>query len=250
MFTAIKSFFFPEPSKPEPMLDEHKRFLQSSVSFYKQLDSDEKIKFERRCMSFIQVTEIVGHELEVSDQDRLLVASSSVILAWGFDKWEYVQVDTVILVPGSFNENSEFGQTDSNITGLVDKRNVAIHEFAHLIDMADGDCDGLPKEITEAAFCLPWLNLVRKGITDINKNKSNIRDYGATNQAEFFAVVSEYFFEQPQMLKRKQPDLYDSLETFYRQNRADLKKVVRVRKKSPCPCGSGKRYKRCCFTVT
>ena len=41
-----------------------------------------------------------------------------------------------------------------------DKRNVAIHEFAYLIDIADGDCDGLPRELSDNAFCLPWLNLV------------------------------------------------------------------------------------------
>jgi len=197
MLKAIKAFLFSAPPKPKPMLDDHRHFLLANVSFYKQLNKEERIKFEQRCSSFIQVTDIVGHQLEVTDQDRLLVASSSVILAWGFDEWEYVQVDTVILVPGSFNENSEFGRVDSNITGLVgnqhlagkmilsqpalhygfsndkDKRNVAIHEFAHLIDMADGDCDGLPKEITDAAFCLPWLNLVKKGITDINRKKSN-----------------------------------------------------------------------------
>ena len=113
--------------------------------------------------------------------------------------------------------------------------------------MADGDCDGLPSQITESAFCLPWLEMVRKGIADIKRKRSNIRAYGATNQAEFFSVVSEYFFEQPQMLKRKHPQIYQALVSFYKQNRANLKTAVKVRRKAPCPCGSGKRYKRCCL---
>ena len=253
------------------MSQEHRLFLEETVSFYAQLDAPDKLKFEQRCASFIQVTEVIGHDIEVTDEDRLLVACGSVILAWGFDRWHYVKVDTVILVSAAFNENAEFGQGDSRITGLVgnqhlqgkmilsqpalhngfsndkDKRNVAIHEFAHLIDMADGDCDGLPEQITESAFCLPWLDLVKKGIDDINAKRSNIRAYGATNQAEFFSVVSEYFFEQPQMLKRKQPKLYNLLAQFYKQNRACIKTAIKIRKKAACPCGSGKRYKRCCL---
>jgi len=235
------------------------------------LNAAEKLRFEQRCESFIHATEFVGHDLDVSDEDKLLVAAGSVILAWGFSQWHYVNVDTVILVSGSFNENSEFGQADSTISGLVgthhlagkmilsqpalhhgfsndrDKLNVAIHEFAHLIDLADGDCDGLPKQISENAHCLPWLDLVVKGMDNINNRTSSVRRYGATNQAEFFAVVSEYFFERPKLLKRKHPDLYKSLELFYKQNRADVHRAIRVRKKSPCPCGSGKRYKRCCL---
>ena len=271
MIQFIKSLFNPTPPKPQQMSGEMKNFLSKTVAFYQALNAEDKIKFEQRCLSFLQAAEIVGHQVTVTEEDEILVACGSVILSWGFDQWEYVHVDTVYLVPGSFNEDSEFGKEDSRIVGLVgnqhlkgkmilsqpalhhgfsndkDKQNVAIHEFAHLIDMADGDCDGLPREIVESAFCLPWLEMVRKGISDINQNKSNIRDYGATNQAEFFAVLSEYFFEQPKMLKRKHPSLHQSVEKFYRQNLADLKQITRTRKKAPCPCGSGKRYKRCCF---
>ena len=270
-FNKLKQLFISKSNSTFEMREEHKNFLFKTVSFYRDLDSLDKQKFELRCASFIQVTEFVGHDIDVSDEDKLLIASGSVILAWGFDQWHYVKVDTVILVSAAFNESAEFGKGDSRITGLVgnqhlqgkmilsqpalhagfsndtDKRNVAIHEFAHLIDMADGDCDGLPRQISEAAFCLPWLDLVKKGINNIVQGRSNIRAYGATNQAEFFSVVSEYFFEQPQLLKRKQPDLYNYLAIFYKQNRASIKTAIRTRKKDPCPCGSGKRYKRCCL---
>jgi len=269
--SKIRSAFFPETLPSLEMTHEHKSFLLDTVSFYRSLSPDEKTLFETRCLSFVQDTEFIGHDLEVSDEDRLLVACGSVILAWGFSQWHYVKVETVILVSRSFNQNSEFNQADSNITGLVgthhlrgkmilcqpalhqgfsndkDKRNVAIHEFAHLIDMADGEIDGLPRQISEHSFSIPWLGLVKKKIQDINQNESDIRDYGATNNAEFFSVSSEYFFEQPKLLKRKHPELYKNLESFYKQNRADVQQSVRVRKKAPCPCGSGKRYKRCCL---
>jgi len=263
---------FPETLPPVPLTAEHIDFLSKSVSFYARLSDSDKTLFEQRCNAFIHATEFIGHDVEVDDTDRLLVAAGSVILAWGFSRWHYVKVDTVILVSASFNEDSEFGHADSNISGLVgthhlagkmilsqaalhhgfsndqDKLNVAIHEFSHLIDMADGEIDGLPRQIADSAFCLPWLNMVQNGIDDIDQGRSSIRNYGATNQAEFFAVISEYFFERPKLLKKKHPELYKALEKFYRQNRADVQEAITIRKKSPCPCGSGKRYKRCCLT--
>ena len=160
LIQRIISLLLPTEPPQVSMLPENKAFLQNTVSFYRSLSDTDKERFEARCLSFIADTEFIGHDLEVSDQDKLLVAAGSVILAWGFPQWHYVKVDTVILVSKSFNENSEFGQHDSRITGLVgthhmrgkmilvqpalhqgfsndsDKRNVAIHEFAHLIDLS------------------------------------------------------------------------------------------------------------------
>lgn len=77
--------------------------------------------------------------------------------------------------------------------------------------------------------------------------ESNIRQYGATNEQEFFAVASEYFFERPKMLKAKHPELYQSLQKLYQQDVAEIQLDVATRKKDHCPCGSGKRHKRCCL---
>lgn len=287
MFSRLAQWFsflfYSKEAAPESMAAEHKDFLAKSVSFYSRLNNQEKAHFELCCLAFIHATEFVGHNVEVSDHDKLLIASGSVILAWGFDKWHYVKVDTVYLVDGAFNDQSEFGAHDSNITGLVgthhlrgkmilsqpalhqgfsndkDKRNVAIHEFAHLIDIADGDVDGLPRELSapremslpaqlkQNGLALPWLELVNQEIAKIRNKQSSIRDYGGTNNAEFFAVSCEYFFERPKLLKLKHPDVYSALQRFYQQNLAEVQRIERVRKKAPCPCGSGKRYKRCCL---
>ena len=51
----------------------------------------------------------------------------------------------------------------------------------------------------------------------IMKEKSDINPYGATNEAEFFAVVSEYFFERPDLLQERHPELYDLLTKIFRQ---------------------------------
>jgi Mlc titration factor MtfA (ptsG expression regulator) len=269
--SKFRAIFFPEPLAPIEIKPAQRNTLNDKVAFYANLNTEEKLVFEHRCIAFIINTDFVGHDVEITDDDRLLIASGSVILAWGFKQWHYVKVDTVYLVPSSFNDSSEFQQHDSNITGLVgtahlkgkmilskpalhqgfdntqDKRNVAIHEFAHLIDMADGEIDGLPKQIAESVYTLPWLELVARKIRDIELGKSDIRDYGATNNAEFFSVASEYFFERPKRLRQKHPILYSHLQRFYKQNRADVHVAERTRKKAPCHCGSGKRFKRCCM---
>ena len=67
----------------------------------------------------------------------------------------------------------------------------------------------------ERKYILPWLELMQKNIKEILDDKSDINPYGATNQAEFFAVVSEYFFERPDLLRQKHPELYELLKKIF-----------------------------------
>ncbi len=248
-----------------------RQFLMGHVAFYKALTESDRLLFEKRMLLFLQTTEIAGNGIAVEEEDRLLVAASAIIPVWGFPDWHYFNLCLVILVPSAFNESSEFGQPDSCIQGMVgsgpmhgkmilskpalhngfansrDKRNVAIHEFAHLIDMADGDCDGFPERLSDYAYSLPWFDVIYQKIADIENRKSNIGAYAATNKVEFFAVATEYFFERPDMLRKKHPKVYEALKTFYRQDVAAIKLDIQPRKKDPCPCGSGKRYKHCCL---
>jgi len=246
-------------------------YLNETVAFYRTLSESDKTLFEKRVRLFLETTPVEAGQIEVTDEDRLLVAASAVIPVWGFPEWHYFNVKKVFLLPASFNEQFECGQPDSLITGMVgtgpmsgklalskpalhlgflntkDKQNVGIHEFVHLVDMADGDCDGFPERLKKYAFSIPWFELVESKIAGIESNSSNIRDYGATNKAEFLAVTSEYFFERPMMMKKKHPKLYQALSDFYQQDVSRIADDIKPRKKAPCPCGSGKRYKHCCL---
>ena len=246
-------------------------FLNEKVAFYRTLDGEDKALFNQRVILFLQTTSIESGQFEVTEEDALLVAASAIIPVWGFPKWHYFNLKAVYLLPGSFNADFVCGQSDSTISGMVgtgpmsgkmalskphlylgfentrDKHNVGIHEFAHLVDMADGDCDGFPERLRAYQYSYPWFDLVNKKTNEICKKKSNIRDYGATNSAEFFAVASEYFFERPKMLQQKHPQLFEALTDFYQQDVMAIAEDVRVRKNSRCPCGSGKKYKRCCM---
>ena len=221
--------------------------LAQHVSFYQALTAQDKQRFEQRCAGFLVTTPVEGGvQVDVDDLDRLLVAASAVIPVWGFSDWPFLNVDGVFLLPGTFNERFQCGLPDSLISGMVgngpmagkmalskphlrqgfandnDKKNVGIHEFVHILDMADGQCDGFPERVKEFQYCAPWFEFVRHKVAQVERGKTNINQYGATNPAEFFAVTSEYFFERPLLLQKKHPQLYQYLSEFYRQNLAEI----------------------------
>ena len=93
-------------------------------------------------------------------------------------------------------------------------------------------------------------------MAEIESGDSDIDPYALTNEAEFFAVASEYFFERPGVMMDKHPKLYRMLEKIFRQNlysRISAFASERARgrprfgRNSPCPGGSGKKYKKCCL---
>lgn len=246
-------------------------FLHEHVEFYRQLNADDRLLFEQRVLLFMHTTEVFNENAPASFEDRLLVAASAVIPVWSFPKWHYFNLKTVYLLPAAFNDDFQCGQKNSLYTGMVgtgpmagkmalsrpalyqgfrnpnDKRNVGIHEFVHLIDMADGDMDGFPERLQPYRFAIPWFELAEKKMKAIEKGRSNIDPYGASNKLEFFCVASEYFFERPQMLSRKHPELYQALEDIYQQDRAAIVADIKQREKEICACGSGKRYRECCL---
>ncbi len=263
------------PAHAEVWQEGWSQFLASTVNFYQNLSTEDRKLFERRVLLFLHSTAVEASSgVEVSDEDRLLVAASAIIPVWAFPQWHYVNLRSVYLFPAAFDENFICGTAQSTITGMVgtgpmagrmalskphlhqgfinsrDKQNVGIHEFVHLVDMADGACDGFPERLKEYAYAVPWLDFVRHKTDEILAKKSNIRDYGATNPAEFFSVASEYFFERPRMLNKKHPELCAALEKFYRQSVDDIANDSRFSKNGPCPCGSKKKYKRCCMKAT
>ena len=94
---------------------------------------------------------------------------------------------------------------------------MGLHEFAHLVDKSDGAIDGLPGVGLEREAIGPWIELVRRKMAEIEKGDSDIDPYALTNEAEFFAVASEYFFERPGVMQKKHPELYRMMEKVFRR---------------------------------
>jgi len=101
--------------------------------------------------------------------------------------------------------------------------NVIVHEFAHEIDFMDGEIDGIPP--IEHSKYDEWTRVLfsdYKKLSDVvlqNREWGKYKllgSYAATNEAEFFAVVSERFFESPESLEKHFPELYKELKDFYK----------------------------------
>ena len=250
--------------------------LQSHVDFYLALDESQRDRFRNLVKVFLDEVPITGVRTDVDEQCRVLVAASAVIPIFGFDDWEYSRLGEILIYPGAFDDNYETdGGADQNTLGMIgvshlsgvmilskpsliagfansqDKRNVGIHEFAHLVDKADGVVDGLPAGIP-GNVVRPWIEWVGGELRRPVDGKDHIDDYAFTNEAEYFAVLTEYFFEAPEILAQRAPDTYKMMQAMYRQNtrallaRSFLRRPKRVGRNAPCPCASGKKYKRCC----
>lgn len=116
---------------------------------------------------------------------------------------------------------------DVEDSGWGDGYNVVIHEMAHKLDLQSGDYDGCPPlhrgmsyEQWGQSFTQAYEDL-RGKVRRLGKRAESILSidpYAATDPAEFFAVCSEYFFEDPKVLKKEYPGVYAQMVLFYRQD--------------------------------
>lgn len=223
-----------------PMPENYVRILEEYVIFYQKLDENEKRIFEQRVQNFLSEIRITGINTTVEDIDKVLIGDGAIIPIFDFPDWEYINLHEVLLYPDSFNEEFEQEGYNRPVMGMVGsgalqhvmilskpalregfrnatgKTNTAIHEFVHLIDKTDGDINGIPGILLQHQYTLPWLNLMHSTILKMRRGESDIDLYGVTSQSEFFAVVSEYFFQRPDLLKENHPELYEMLERMFR----------------------------------
>ncbi len=229
----------PRAVATDPLPAQLKEILATEVPFYQQLPENKKASFEERAKQFLTRVKITGVNTKVEDIDRVLIAASAIIPIFNFPGWQYRNLHEVLLYPDSFDHEFEQQGGDRNILGMVGsgamnhvmilsqfelrqaftnktgKDNTAIHEFVHLVDKTDGDIDGVPEALLNKKYVMLWLRLIQKEMELIRDDRSDINPYGTTNEAEFFAVASEYFFERPALLKEKRPELYALLEKIF-----------------------------------
>ena len=243
LFLAFAIYAFTRKKKKfkEQATSDWHSLLMEHVAFYKRLDAAKQAHFRKRMQAFLDEVYVEGVDIGLTELDYVLVAASAVIPVFGFGDWEYNNLNGVLIYPSSFNEDLKFHDEagDKRILGLVgtgqfegqmilsrkalhngfnnktDKLNTGIHEFVHLLDKTDGFTDGIPERLLSHQYAVPWLNLMHQEMEAIHEHKTDIRIYGGTNKQEFFAVVSEYFFERPFLFKRKHPELHKILSECF-----------------------------------
>lgn len=255
---VIVLYFYVQKQKQKKVLEqslpkEWTDFLEKYVTFFRSLEEEQKRQFERWVNLFLYEKRITPVDTKVTDENKLLIAASAIIPVFAFPYYLYPNLDEVLVYPDRFSADYSLEGDGRNILGMVgtgpmegkmilaktalehgfwndnDKHNVGIHEFIHLLDKQDGDTDGVPKMLLENKLITPWLEVVRQETEDIMKDRSDINPYAATNHAEFLAVTGEYFFESPEVMKNKHPELYEDLKVIFKQD-PDLKKVKKGKK--------------------
>lgn len=224
------------------MPENYREILYDYVKYYRQLSEADQKQFEKRVEHFFVAVPITGVNAVVEDLDRLLIAAAAIIPVFTISDWQYINLHEILLYPGTFNQEFDQGGDERLVTGMVgtgamqdkmiltkwqlrqgfinskDNHNTAIHEFVHLIDKMDGTMDGVPEIILERKYVQQWKNIMDSTIWHMKTYGSDINMYGATSPVEFFAVVSEYYFEQPEALKMHHADVFEMLERIYTRN--------------------------------
>jgi len=252
------------------------KILRAHVAFFEALDEAGKARFRQLVQIFLDEVLVTGIRTEVDDTIRVLVAASAVIPIFGFHDWEYHRLHEVLIYPDAFDDAYQSrGGSDEHILGMVGlhhlsgvmilskpallagfnhqsgKQNVGVHEFVHLVEKEAGEY-GLPPEVPWMVV-RHWVRYVARELARPPKHRAHFSAYAYSNEHEFFAVLAEYFFTSPELLKRRDPILYAMLRDMFHQDTGSLLPLMPRRRQgigrnAPCPCGSGKKYKHCCLT--
>ncbi|HJO22780.1 MAG: zinc-dependent peptidase [Myxococcota bacterium] len=240
----------------EPFPPAWNGIIERNIAHDADLDADERARLREFIQIFIGEKSWEGcGGLEMTDEIRVTIAAQAGLLVLGIPHEYYSNVRSILVypttvvtpkrAPGVFEMPT--GPVASGVPILGEaqlrgpvilvwdavKRNarhpeqghdVVYHEFAHKLDMLDGSVDGTPplgsrEEIRRwAEVCEREFNDLRSRVT---RGKATFLDqYGATNEAEFFAVATEFFFDKPSAMKRHEPELYELLQNFYAQDTA------------------------------
>lgn len=217
------------------------KILEINVAFYRQLPENFKPLFINRIKDFLSYVRIEGVKIEVTELDRLLIATSAIIPVFYFEKWKYSNLSTVLLYPHAFNKEEFLSEdSDRDVSGMVgngpmqrimilslpqlregyatpaNSVNVGLHEFVHLLDKEDGEVDGLPEALLDKKNNPEYLKLIEETMHQIINGTSDIDAYAITNRAEFFAVTSSYFLNAPDVFKLNHEALYKLYKKIYR----------------------------------
>lgn len=227
--------------------EEYSILLKTHVRYYRNLNHEQQKAFAVRVLNFLDMVNIEGVGTTVTLTDRILVAASAIIPIFGFGDWRYPNLTNVILYPDTFNEEFQFEGGGRQTMGMVgtgymngqmilskgalhagfvhedSRQNTPIHEFVHLLDKTDGATDGIPELLMEQRSPEPWKELMHGEAEKIDQGESDINPYALTGDAEFFAVVSEYFFQQPKLMAVNHPEIYQMLCQFYKQDWVNVK---------------------------
>jgi len=233
----------------QPFPAEWRQILRRRVPYFRALPADLQLQLKKRIQVFLAERPFIGCAgLEVTDEMRVTIAAQACLLVLNRRGESFANLRQILVYPGPFvvdklhadgsgvlqeqrqalaGESWTIGQVvlswEDTLAGAEttgDGRNVVIHEFAHQLDQENGRANGAPPMAGKARRAR-WSRVLGAEFEALQQGLRDGRpmllsSYGAGDPAEFFAVVSEVFFEQPGPLAAGHGDLYQVLREFYR----------------------------------
>ena len=230
--------------------------IQHNVAHYCMLDDAERAHLRSLIQVFIAEKYWEGAGgLTLTDEIRVTISAQACLLLLGLPHNYYQNVLTIIVYPSTVvPPQKKLGFFETSLAPIEDSHpiigqafqqgpviiiwdaalhggrhpelghNVVYHEFAHKLDMLDGAVDGTPP-LRDRTEYRDWVQICSREYLRLRHDaergkKSFLNAYGATNEAEFFAVATEQFFDQPHLMIKHAPDLYRVLKEYYRQDTA------------------------------
>jgi Mlc titration factor MtfA (ptsG expression regulator) len=231
-----------------PFPEEWKHILEANVPVYRRLPGELRTQLHEHIHVLLAEKHFEGCDgLTITDDVRLTIAGQAALLLLNRETNYYPDLVTVLVYPSIFyadveepdgaivseykedraGESWDLGVVILSWEDAVDYAstgragyNVVLHEFAHQLDAEDGAMDGVPK-LENRGRRAAWIRAFQAAYDAFERaaasNRRTLVDpYGAGDPAEFFAVVTESFFERPLALRREHPALYDELARYYR----------------------------------
>jgi len=228
--------------------------LERNLAQYAGMDGQERLRLQRLVQQFLHEKSFVGCAgLEVTDEMRVTIASQACMLVLGragdaVPAVLYPSLHAVLVYPGAFlvprrevdaagvvteQRQDLLGESwgDGRVilswdhvrragSGESPNHNVVLHEFAHQLDSESGSTNGAPYLGSTERY-RSWSEVLSRNFAELRRDamwgqRGVLDHYGASSPAEFFAVATESFFEQPWELAARHPDLYEEFLKYFR----------------------------------
>lgn len=232
-----------------PLTDVQLGVIERNVAQYRGMPRDLRVELQRLVKQFLHQKTFVGCAgLEVTEEMRVTIAAQACLLLLNRPTRVYPGLHAVLVYPGAFlvprRQQDEAGVVTETRQDLLGEswgdgrvvlswehvrraglppegtHNVVLHEFAHQLDSESGSNNGAPFLGSPERY-RSWSETLARDFALLRRDaywgqRDVLDPYGATNPAEFFAVATESFFEQPHALAARHPELYAEFEAYYR----------------------------------
>ncbi|EYF02303.1 zinc-dependent peptidase [Chondromyces apiculatus] len=238
--------------RSQPFPEAWREILEQNVPYYlRRLDEADQEELRGHLQVFLAEKTFEGcGGLEITDEIRVTIAAQACLLLLHRETDYYPDLEIILVYPAGYRapareiveggvviegDQSRLGESwtrgmvvlswEGVLTGaadISDGHNLVLHEFAHQLDQESGAVDGAP-ELPRRSMYAAWARILGREYHQLQRDDARMRPtvidpYGATNPAEFFAVITEAFFERPRKLRACHPELYELLKEFYNQD--------------------------------